>query len=111
MSSDSDSRLVLLHDFDNVFVCGKSITAGETIIMDGDAITLTTSIEIGHKLARRDIKSGEKILKYGVSIGSATSRIQRGEHMHMHNVKSDYIPSHTRGGKSNDTAMDVEAKQ
>lgn len=111
MRNHSDPRLILLHDSDNGFVCVKSIAAGETINMDGDSITLTTGIEIGHKIARSDIRAGDKILKYGVSIGSATSRIQRGEHMHMHNVKSDYLPSHTRGGKSNEIAMAVEIKQ
>ena len=110
MNSNSDSRLVLLHNKDSIFVCGGSITAGETIMMDGDAITLVENIEIGHKLARHDIEANQKILKYGVSVGSAKSHIQRGEHIHMHNMKSDYIPSHTRSGQNSNTVPTVEIK-
>ncbi|HRJ73596.1 MAG TPA: SAF domain-containing protein [Terrimicrobiaceae bacterium] len=43
----------------------------------------------------RDIRTGEKILKYGVPIGSATCDIAFGEHVHLHNMKSDYLPTYT----------------
>lgn len=43
----------------------------------------------GHKYALRDIKSGEKIIKYGFPIGHATSDIAKGEHVHTHNMKTD----------------------
>ena len=52
-----------------------------------------------HKIARKEILKGEKIIKYGVSIGSAVKDITFGEHVHMHNMKSDYISSHTRQSK------------
>ena len=35
-------------------------------------------------------------MKYGVSIGSALQGIHPGEHVHLHNMKSDYLPPHTR---------------
>jgi hypothetical protein len=34
------------------------------------------------------------VLKYGVSIGSATADISLGEHVHLHNIKSDYTPTY-----------------
>ena len=43
----------------------------------------------GHKYALRDIKCGEDIIKYGNSIGHATSDIKKGEHVHTHNVKTN----------------------
>jgi len=30
-----------------------------------------------------------------VPIGSATRAIKAGEHVHLHNMKSDYIPTYT----------------
>ncbi len=43
----------------------------------------------GHKYARRDIKAGENIIKYGQPIGHATEDISAGEHVHTHNVKTN----------------------
>ncbi len=43
----------------------------------------------------REIAPGEKIIKYGVPIGSAVLRISVGEHVHTHNIKSDYLPTYT----------------
>ena len=39
----------------------------------------------------RAIAEGEKVLKFGVPIGSAVRAILPGEHVHVHNIKSDYI--------------------
>lgn len=50
---------------------------------------VTVNIENGHKYAARDIKSGENIIKYGQPIGHATCDIKEGEHVHVHNVKTN----------------------
>lgn len=42
----------------------------------------------GHKYAVRDIKKGEKVIKYGFSIGIAVQDITAGEHIHTHNLKT-----------------------
>ena len=47
-----------------------------------------SQIPAGHKFARRDIKAGELIIKYGQAIGRATKDIKQGEWVHTHNVKS-----------------------
>ena len=36
-------------------------------------------------------RCSEKVLKYGLPIGSATRDIAAGEHVHVQNMKSDYI--------------------
>ena len=33
-------------------------------------------------------------MKYGAPIGSATAAIAAGEHVHVHNMKSDYTPTY-----------------
>lgn len=45
-------------------------------------------IPIGHKVALKDIRSGDTILKYGQDIGRAVADIGRGRHVHVHNVKT-----------------------
>jgi hypothetical protein len=90
----TDSRLLLLHDGDNVLIARARIPRAVPILVEGAEILLPADLSIGHKLARRDIAPGEKILKYGAPIGSATQAIARGAHVHVHNVKSDYTPTH-----------------
>ncbi len=43
----------------------------------------------GHKYARRGIAGGEAVVKYGMPIGRATRAIAAGEHVHVHNVKTN----------------------
>ncbi len=42
----------------------------------------------GHKYAKVSIKKGEKVIKYGFSIGVAAEDIEVGEHVHSHNLKT-----------------------
>jgi D-threo-aldose 1-dehydrogenase len=90
------TKLMLLHPGDNVLVCIAPIAAGERLAVEGLALAALDDIDVGHKLARRPIAPGERILKYGAPIGSATRAIAPGEWVHTHNMKSDYIPSHDR---------------
>jgi hypothetical protein len=90
------NKFVLVNATDNVLVCCQTALAGEGINIDGVIVKMTIAISLGHKIARTDLKVADKIIKHGVSIGSMTKDVQRGEHIHMHNMKSDYIPSHTR---------------
>ena len=43
----------------------------------------------GHKVALRDIKKGENVIKYGYPIGHALEDIKAGEHIHTHNIKTN----------------------
>ena len=45
-------------------------------------------VPIGHKIALTDIKSGDTVWKYGQDIGKAVAKIGRGEHVHVHNLKT-----------------------
>jgi (2R)-sulfolactate sulfo-lyase subunit alpha len=90
------SAAILLHPEDNVLVCRTPIRAGDEMHIDGLAVVIRDHIEVGHKIARRPILPGEKIIKYGAPIGSATAPVEIGGHVHLHNMKSDYIASHTR---------------
>jgi phosphatidylserine decarboxylase len=88
--------LILLHPSDNVLVCVAAIHASDAMTIDGKVVTAPEAVTVGHKVARRALEEGEKVLKYGAPIGSMTRPVERGGWVHMHNMKSDYIASHTR---------------
>lgn len=95
----TDARLLLLSPSDNVFVLREAVEAGTTLVIDDMIAVLPARLELGHKIARRSIAPGEKILKYGAPIGSATRPIRVGDHVHIHNIKSDYTATHVIGRK------------
>ena len=45
-------------------------------------------VPIGHKIALTDIKSGATVYKYGQDIGKAVADIKKGDHVHVHNLKT-----------------------
>jgi len=45
-------------------------------------------VPIGHKIALVDIKNGDTVWKYGQDIGKAVADIKKGEHVHVHNLKT-----------------------
>ena len=60
-------------------------------IMENDKtveIQSINEIQLGHKIAMIDLKEGDTILKYGHDIGKVVKSIKKGEHVHVHNVKT-----------------------
>ena len=60
-------------------------------IMENDKTVKVDSIAdipLGHKIALRDLKEGDTILKYGHDIGKVVKSIKKGDHVHVHNVKT-----------------------
>lgn len=58
---------------------------------DNVAVAVTDTVNgvpKGHKLALCNIKTGERIIKYGYPIGTATADIKKGEWVHTHNLKT-----------------------
>lgn len=93
---EDDARLILLHPDDNVLICVRAIEAGDILPLSGGTIPAREGIAIGHKIARMELHAGDKVIKYGAPIGSMTADAAAGDWVHMHNMKSDYISSHTR---------------
>jgi (2R)-sulfolactate sulfo-lyase subunit alpha len=60
------------------------------VTADNSAFKMTakTDVPIGHKIALTDIKSGDTVIKYGQDVGKAVANIAKGEHVHMHNLKT-----------------------
>jgi SAF domain len=81
---------------DNVVVTCRAVNQGTTILVDGVALTAAETVPIGHKLAFTALDAGAGVIKYGMPIGSMTHAAQPGDWVHMHNMKSDYMPAHLR---------------
>jgi altronate dehydratase small subunit len=92
---DTSPFLIQLGPADNVLIVARSLGKGESFQIGGKAFANAAALGLGHKLAARDIRAGERIVKYGAPIGSATQDIPQGRHVHLHNMKSDYLPTFT----------------
>jgi hypothetical protein len=93
----NDPRLLRLHPADNVLTVIKTLESGDVLVVEDARVTIPTRLPLGHKVAARALAAGEKIVKYGAPIGSAKRAIAAGEHVHTHNIQSDYIPTFARG--------------
>ena len=60
------------------------------VTADNSQFTLKAKadVPIGHKIALVDIKRGDTVWKYGHDIGKAVADIGKGEHVHVHNLKT-----------------------
>lgn len=76
---------------DNIGVVIDDVKAGDEVTIDTEVILAKEDIGMPHKVALRDIKNGENILKYGNVFGYATKDILKGEHVHIHNVDSEKL--------------------
>lgn len=83
--------IVLLSDKDNVGIAIRDLAPGTEVPAAGGPVVARDPIPLGHKIALQRIEPGQKIVKFGVPVGSATETIEAGRHVHMHNVKSDYL--------------------
>ncbi|HXF68016.1 MAG TPA: UxaA family hydrolase [Burkholderiales bacterium] len=72
----------------------EGVQAGQELtgwVMEDDStirVKALDDIPIGHKLATREIKKGDTVIKYGHDIGRAIADIRVGEHAHVHNIKT-----------------------
>ena len=91
---------IRIHPDDNVAVALEDIRKGETLTLDAVSVTAIEDIARGHKIALREIKEGEPVVKYGNPIGLAKADIPAGAWAHVHNVRTglsesaDYIYDH-----------------
>lgn len=87
-------KVFVIDQADNVgTVVVEALQKGDEVGTNGMisdvVVTAQTDIPYGHKIALRDIPKGETVMKYALSIGTATENIQAGDHVHVHNVESN----------------------
>src|SRR5579859_1428742 len=88
-------RHFLIHDEkDNVGVAVVDIEPGQELAgfaMDSGASLKVKSLQpipLGHKIALKEFKVGDTVIKYGEDIGKVVAHIRAGEHVHVHNLKT-----------------------
>lgn len=87
---------LLVHDSKDTVgvVVVEGLTAGTNMLCvvtaNNSSFRLKTKMDvpIGHKIALDDIKKGDTVVKYGHDIGKAVANIKKGEHVHVHNLKT-----------------------
>ena len=86
----------VLHDAADTVavVVVEGVQAGMSLtgwIMDEDrniSVEAKQDIPIGHKVALKDMAPGDTIIKYGIDMGKVVAPIQKGQHAHVHNIKT-----------------------
>ena len=80
------AAIIRLCPQDNVAVSTKTISPNEEVFAGEMSLVASATIQRGHKIAIKSIKTGQPIVKYGEPIGLATADIEVGDHVHLHNV-------------------------
>lgn len=87
----TEKAAIQIRDVDHVATAITELSPKETVKIRGVheeyEVLVRERIPVGHKIALRDIARDEEILKYGEVIGSATSAIPAGHHVHVHNCR------------------------
>lgn len=96
----ADHAFLLLDSSDNILICTCSVSAGTIVSFEGATVRLRDDIGLGHKVARFALAAGDKVYRYGFPIGTMIHAVERGGHVHHHNLASDYIAAHGRDASS-----------
>jgi hypothetical protein len=90
----SPARCFQIHPDDNVATLLDDVEAGTPVCVLNTAADRSLNagerMQLAHKIALRDIPSGEQVIKFGVPIGHATRHIPAGAWIHLHNCTSLY---------------------
>jgi altronate dehydratase small subunit len=83
---------IVMDPKDNVATLLSDVEPGEVVqVRLGEQSreeNIKESIPFGHKFALKRIPKGENVVKYGEIIGRATQDVDKGYHVHVHNVES-----------------------
>jgi len=77
---------IRIHTADNVATALADLPAGSAVAVGAQRVTVTEAIARGHKLALAPIARGDRVIKYGFPIGTASEDIAAGAHVHSHNL-------------------------
>ena len=81
---------LLVDEKDNVGVALRELSPGEEVsVFHHKAVGIRSHIPLYHKFALERIERGKPVIKYGVEIGKASTPIEPGEHIHLHNLTCD----------------------
>src|SRR5258706_6660058 len=76
---------IRLNPADDVVIARVELPAGTTLVKEAN-VAVATRVPAGHKVAVREVKTGQPVRRYNQIIGFATRDIHAGEHVHVHNL-------------------------
>ena len=82
-----NTKVLKVHPADNVLVALKDIDQGEMINWDNKAILLLETIPGKHKIFTENLNKGDKVIMYGVTVGTVQERVNKGSLMTVQNTK------------------------
>ncbi|MDD4450978.1 MAG: SAF domain-containing protein, partial [Sphaerochaeta sp.] len=83
------ARLIQIDPADNVAIVTEAASKGETV----SGLTLLSDIPQGHKVALRDLKKGEAVLRYAVVLGYLLEDVKKGMWINEHMLELPQQPS------------------
>lgn len=87
----AENSAIHLNSADNIAVARVPLAPGAELRVDGASIVARDAVPAGHKIALRPIAAGDSILRYGQVMGTARTAIEKGQHVHTHNVGFEEI--------------------
>ena len=79
------ARVIQLNQSDDVVIACQDIPAGT--VLEEYRLTVREAVPAGHKIAIRNLTSGQPVRRYNQIIGFASEEILAGEHVHVQNLK------------------------
>ena len=76
--------VIRLHPQDDVVIARHQLISGTKLVSEN--LTIRGLVPPGHKVATKTIKQGEPVRRYNQIIGFASSDIEAGSHVHVHNL-------------------------
>lgn len=78
-----------INENDNIILALRDLKRDEIININGENIQLKEDVNRGHKIALKEIRENEHVIKYGFPIGHAVKTVAPGEWVHSHNAKTN----------------------
>jgi len=85
----TQKKLIKVHPTDNVAVALVNLSGGEVIDFEGSAVTVESDVKMKHKIAMVPFNTGDRIIMYGVLVGKASAKIEKGGLLSTANVKHE----------------------
>ena len=91
-------RAVIMAAADSVAIALGNLDSGDKVRIRSllqeivGEFEVSDSVPYGHKISVKPVAKGDEIIKNGEVIGIATRPIRKGQHVHIHNIVSLYVP-------------------
>ena len=86
------SKVLKIHPSDNLIVALQPLKQSEEIIWEGEKYILPNAVDAKHKFVTNNLNIGDPVTMYGVRVGKAIQKINRGEQITTFNLKHESEP-------------------